>query len=98
MRTQPIYTGGFVRPTIFHGPLPRMTPQPLHVTMTIRKRIRARERRIAQVVEMQDALEDLELESQFEEGLLGPNAEGVFSPRSVFKEWGKSYHNYYHFT
>ena len=40
-------TGGFLRPTIFNGPLPRIKPQPLGLSMMIHNRLRARERRQA---------------------------------------------------
>ncbi|KAF9528710.1 hypothetical protein CPB83DRAFT_309370 [Crepidotus variabilis] len=95
MRTQPIYTGGFIRPTMFHGPLPRMKPQPEHISMTIRNRIRAREKRITRQAEMQHALRDLELEREFEEGLLreaNGNLVSLFSPDQVFNEWTRPIH------
>ena len=90
MRTRPIYTGGFVRPTIYHGPLPRMKPQPEHVSMLIKKRKRARERQISLKAQLLEDLNDLRLESKFEEGLRKLNRvdfPAFFSPGQVFEEW-----------
>ena len=90
MRTRPIYTGGFVRPTIYHGPLPRMKPQPEHVSMLIKKRMRARERRLNMKTQLLEDLNDLHLERKFEEGLRKLNKVDVpafFSPSQAFEEW-----------
>ncbi|KAJ3510369.1 hypothetical protein NLJ89_g4713 [Agrocybe chaxingu] len=68
-RTQPIWTGGFLRPTLFHGPLPRMYPQPKPIAMIVRKRILSREKRFKTRAVLEGDLEDLKLEGKFEEGL-----------------------------
>ena len=88
MRTLPIYTGGFVRPTIYHGPLPRIKPQSEHVSMLIKKRMRARERRLSLKTQLLDDLNDLRLESKFEEGLRKLNTVDLpsfFFARSSFR-------------
>lgn len=94
MRTRPIYTGGFLRPTMYHGPLPRMKPQPEHISMVIKKRIRARDKRLQFKARLLEDLNDLKLESQFEEGLknlTNLNFGTNFSSRDVFDEWGISF-------
>jgi hypothetical protein len=44
LRARPIVTG-FFRPSLFNGPLPRLKPQPLHISMMIARRRRNREER-----------------------------------------------------
>jgi len=92
MRTRPIYTGGFVRPTLFHGPLPRMKPQPEHISMIIKNRIRSREKRLQFKAALLEDLNDLALESRFEEGLkemTNLQFTTFFSPGYVLDEWGR---------
>ncbi len=93
MRTQPIYTGGFLRPTIYHGPFPRMKPQPEHISMLIKNRIRARERRLRFKAQLQEDLHDLRVESEFEEGLRRStkhNFPTFFSSGGTLAEWSQS--------
>lgn len=93
MRTQPIYTGGFLRPTLYHGPLPRMKPQPEHISMLIKNRIRARERRLKLKAKFQEDMDNLRFESEFEEGLRSTTKKDfpkIFSPSHIFAEWGRS--------
>jgi hypothetical protein len=42
---KPRLTGGYLRPTLFNPPLPRLKPQPEGLSMMIHKRLRVRERR-----------------------------------------------------
>jgi len=44
--TRKPYLAGYLRPTHFNPPLPRLKPQPLSITLTIKKRIAARARRL----------------------------------------------------
>ena len=93
MRTQPIYTGAFLRPTIFHGPLPRMKPQPEHISMLIKSRLRARERRLRFKAQLQEDLNDLRVESEFEEGLrrtTKQNFPTIFSSGETLAQWSQS--------
>ncbi|CAD6570455.1 MAG: hypothetical protein CYPHOPRED_003947 [Cyphobasidiales sp. Tagirdzhanova-0007] len=45
---QPIVTPGLIYPSLNNPPLPRLKPQPLHITMPIVKRQEARDKRIIQ--------------------------------------------------
>jgi hypothetical protein len=66
-----------------------MKPQPEHISMVIKKRIKARERRLQFKARLLEDLNDLTLESQFEEGLRNlTNSESIFSPKDVLDEWG----------
>lgn len=69
LRNRPMLTGGFLRPTLFNKPLPRLKPQPLAITLMIAKRRSARERRMAKMDRLQEELNDLKVEGQFEDGL-----------------------------
>ncbi|EAL22159.1 hypothetical protein CNBC2970 [Cryptococcus deneoformans B-3501A] len=42
----PRLTGGYLRPTLFNPPLPRLKPQPIGLSMMIHNRLRKRERRM----------------------------------------------------
>ena len=44
--TRKPYLAGYLRPTHFNSPLPRLKPQPLSITLMIKKRIAARARRL----------------------------------------------------
>jgi hypothetical protein len=68
-RNRPIFTGGFIRPTLNHVPLPRMKPQPPAISGMIVKRIIARRRRQERTAQFENDLEDLTLEERFEGGL-----------------------------
>ncbi|TFK39489.1 hypothetical protein BDQ12DRAFT_57975 [Crucibulum laeve] len=69
LRNRPILTGGYLLPSLSNGPLPRMKPQPLNVTLMILDRRRAREKRIARQGRFKEMLRDLRIEREFEEGL-----------------------------
>ncbi|RPD62662.1 hypothetical protein L226DRAFT_458933 [Lentinus tigrinus ALCF2SS1-7] len=69
MRTRPIMTGAYLRPSLFNGPLPRLVPQPLHITGMITYRRKARERRMARHEILQEDLALLNLENHFERSL-----------------------------
>ncbi|KAI0667748.1 hypothetical protein C8Q78DRAFT_320913 [Trametes maxima] len=69
MRTRPIMTGGYQKPTYYHGPLPRLKPQPIHITGMITWRRRARRRRLALHEILQEHGMLLEAERKFEDSL-----------------------------
>lgn len=62
----PIMTGRFLRPTILNGPLPRLAHQPLHISMMISSRRKARERRMVEHRQLKDKLELIQQEYPFE--------------------------------
>ena len=68
-----------------------MKPQPEHISLLIRKRIKARERRILFKVRLLEDLNDLTLESHFEEGLKNStnlDFPTFFSSKDVLDQWG----------
>ncbi|TDL17204.1 hypothetical protein BD410DRAFT_730238, partial [Rickenella mellea] len=69
LKRRPVLTGAFLRPSYFNGPLPRMKPQPQHITLMIKRRRIARERRGEKNVLLHDWHEDLVLEGKFEKSL-----------------------------
>src|SRR5258708_11602226 len=96
MRTRPYLTGGYLRPSYFNRPLPRMRNQPTDITMMISKRIKARARRQTTMSYCKGIKEDLRLECWFEARLrdefakssLGNSWEPVFGD---IKSWRKLY-------
>ncbi|KAL1950426.1 hypothetical protein VTO73DRAFT_5550 [Trametes versicolor] len=90
LRTRPVLTGAFLKPTILHGPLPRMRPQPLHVTGMIVWRRKARERRLAKQEQLQEQMKYLDAESEFERNLArGSNAASFEGAFDVYGDsWG----------
>ncbi|KAH8112251.1 hypothetical protein DFH11DRAFT_1706665 [Phellopilus nigrolimitatus] len=96
LRHRPILTGAYLRPTFFNGPLPRMKPQPVHISMMIRRRRLARERRGEKYAELVEHRDDIYRESTFEEALSGAalgSDEQEFLPVFDEKEWVKSIEN-----
>jgi hypothetical protein len=82
-----------MRPTLYHGPLPRMKPQPIHVTGMIVSRKKAREKRMERQRKLLEDINVLQIERDFEVGLVAesPNPaefEAVFSG-NAYKEWGE---------
>lgn len=70
LRRRPIFKGSFIRPTMDNKLLPRLIPQPAHITgMILRRRI-ARERRWEQRDILKSWTQDLRYESLFEYALL----------------------------
>ncbi|KAF8334247.1 uncharacterized protein EI90DRAFT_2970660 [Cantharellus anzutake] len=66
MRRRPHLTGGYLRPSFYNRPLPRMRNQPVDVTMMISKRVKARARRQVAFESIQSTKEDVRLECSFE--------------------------------
>ncbi|KAI0822051.1 hypothetical protein BC628DRAFT_1328315 [Trametes gibbosa] len=69
IRTRPVLTGACHKPTVFNGPLPRLRPQPLHITGMIVWRRKARMRRMARQDDLQEMTSFLEAERTFESQL-----------------------------
>src|SRR5712671_5393348 len=63
-----------MKPTIFHGPLPRLKPQPDHISGMIHKRRVARMRRVERQRALSSQIQDLRVEAKFE-GNLAANGE-----------------------
>lgn len=63
-------TGGYLKPSILNPPLPRLKPQPLHISMMMfRRRVRF-ERMAQKYIRLKQDQEDLSMEAEFEEALL----------------------------
>ncbi|KAG8951688.1 hypothetical protein FRC04_005709 [Tulasnella sp. 424] len=69
LRNRPILTGGILRPSKSNKPLPRMKPQPIHVSMMIRRRRDARQRRLDRSEGYKEWKDYLSDERDFEERL-----------------------------
>ncbi|KAG2134109.1 hypothetical protein DEU56DRAFT_913777 [Suillus clintonianus] len=70
LRNRPIFKGSFIRPSFDNKLLPRLIPQPAHITgMIVRRRI-ARDRRWQQRETLKSWAHDLRYESLFEYALL----------------------------
>lgn len=69
MQHRPIVTGGYIRASFYNKPLPRMRPQPLHITMMLKERRLARDRRGTLYSNLEEWLYDLRAEARFEEDL-----------------------------
>ncbi|CAL1712700.1 unnamed protein product [Somion occarium] len=66
LRNRPILTGSYLRPTLYNPPLPRLKPQPIHVTGMIVWRKKARMRRFSLRELLWDWRDDLQRENKFE--------------------------------
>ncbi len=86
MRTRPIMTGAYLRPTIYNGPLPRLTPQPAHITGMITWRRKARVRRMAKFDVYQEYTRLLGTEIQFERELAQAAAQDGIPMQRVYTD------------
>ena len=68
LRNRPIVTG-YQRPTFFNRALPRLKPQPAHISMMIFKRRKQREQRLELFSELKEHLDDVRREATFEKML-----------------------------
>lgn len=66
---RPIVTGALFRPSIYNGPLPRLNPQPTHISGMLHKRRKARSKRVDRQRALYSHLQDLSLEAEFEDQL-----------------------------
>ncbi|KIJ51286.1 hypothetical protein M422DRAFT_158593 [Sphaerobolus stellatus SS14] len=69
LKNRPILTGSILRPTLYNPPLPRMKPQPIHISAMIYSRRKARERRMALQDELSWNVKQLHAEHKFEANL-----------------------------
>ena len=93
MRHRPIMTGAYHKPSLFNKPLPRLSPQPVHITGMISARRKARANRIARQELLQENLALLESERKFEMRLAKNSADvGVLSElvySDAYAQWRK---------
>lgn len=68
--------GSFLRPTIYNPPLPRLTPQPLAISMIIQKRIKSHALRIAKYRAAKETRDDMREEVNFWRRLSGAEGTG----------------------
>ncbi|KZT26048.1 hypothetical protein NEOLEDRAFT_1162439 [Neolentinus lepideus HHB14362 ss-1] len=66
LRNRPIMTGSFIRPSHYNKPLPRLKPQPIHITGMIVRRKHARFMRTEKVAVYSDYRRLLKEEEMFE--------------------------------
>ncbi|KAG6821305.1 hypothetical protein H0H93_000166 [Arthromyces matolae] len=86
LSNRPIMTGGYLRPSYWNPPLPRLKPQPVHITGMIRNRRIARERRMLTIIDIQETIQALKIEATLEEEAAkfhrnahGANVEAVYA-------------------
>jgi len=73
--SRPIVTGALFKPSISNGPLPRLNPQPAHISGMIHKRRVARAKRVDRQRALLSQVHDLRHESQFEDSLAAAGAQ-----------------------
>lgn len=66
MRNRSILTGSYLRPSPSNGPLPRLKPQPAHISCMIHKRRKAREARLERGAQIAEWRKYLKGEAHFE--------------------------------
>ncbi|KAI6026009.1 hypothetical protein EDC04DRAFT_3116499 [Pisolithus marmoratus] len=71
VRTRRIHKGSFIRQSLYNKLLPRIIPQPEHIGGMIRRRRRARERRLGTKDELRGWMDDLKRECRFELAAVG---------------------------
>ncbi|KAG8880891.1 hypothetical protein FRB98_004695 [Tulasnella sp. 332] len=74
LRNRPIMTGGLMRPSVLNPPLPRLKPQPIHITMMMRRRRDVRENRFVRARVNTEWKQDLLAERSFEAMLEEPSS------------------------
>ncbi|KAI0260680.1 hypothetical protein BC834DRAFT_534795 [Gloeopeniophorella convolvens] len=75
--SRPIVTGGFFKPSIYNGPLPRLKPQPAHISGMIHKRRLGRAKHVAQQRRLSSRRADMEAEAGFEDALMAAGSRFV---------------------
>ncbi|KAI6145213.1 hypothetical protein BKA82DRAFT_4171063 [Pisolithus tinctorius] len=83
-RAHRIHKGSFIRQSLYNKLLPRVTPQPEHIGGMIRRRRKARERRLEVKDELRGWMDDLKRECRFELAAVG---------RGHYKREGEYYGN-----
>ncbi|KAH8814507.1 hypothetical protein DL96DRAFT_1623971 [Flagelloscypha sp. PMI_526] len=86
MARRPILTGSFIQSSLFHGPLPRMKPQPQHIHNIINARRAKREERLELFRDVSDMQEDIRIEAAFEQGLARVAKKEKLEFNSVFAD------------
>lgn len=89
-RKRPWLTGGFIRPSYFNKPLPRLKPQPVNISGMLRFRRAARERRHLLMEEMDELRRDIHREQELELGALELNPGAQMDPiysGNASKQW-----------
>jgi hypothetical protein len=92
MRNRPIVTGALMRPSLYNPPLPRLKPQPVHISAMIWNRRRVRDLRLEKQELWTSWRDDLRRESIFEANLTRKVQEDGMSFERVFddvKEWSE---------
>ncbi|KAH9057484.1 hypothetical protein EDB87DRAFT_1565130 [Lactarius vividus] len=85
---RPIVTGALFKPSLHNGPLPRLKPQPDHISGMLHKRRVARVKRIKRQRVLFSQVEDLRIEAQFEDKLAKTGASFVRSFSAPYlAEW-----------
>ncbi|KAJ3717316.1 hypothetical protein DFJ43DRAFT_1099789 [Lentinula guzmanii] len=69
LRNRPILTGGFVHPTPFHPPFPRMKPQPVAISRIIASRMKQRDRRFMKMEELTQMRDMVRKEQYMEQAI-----------------------------
>ncbi|KAF9002935.1 hypothetical protein BDQ17DRAFT_510015 [Cyathus striatus] len=69
LASRPILTGGYMRPTLFLPPLPRMKPQPKAISAMYRHRVRKHEANFVILHAMHDLISHITEEAKFEYSL-----------------------------
>ena len=79
-------TGGYLKPSLFNGPLPRLVPQPMHISGMITSRKKARERRLYNLDAFTEDMKLIYHECKFEEMLAGRTAVDGASFERIFAD------------
>ncbi|TFK59820.1 hypothetical protein BDN72DRAFT_780216 [Pluteus cervinus] len=90
LRWRPIMTGGYLRASIFNKPLPRLRPQPVHISMMISKRRWAKERQAGRLAQLHEDITLINSEMEFEKGLkqmAGGKFQSPFFGEETKHEW-----------
>ncbi|KAG8969200.1 hypothetical protein FRC03_004153 [Tulasnella sp. 419] len=87
LKRRPILTGGYLRPSTSNKPLPRMKPQPVHVSMMIRKRRKKRAARFTRLAVHLEWLRYLRYEHTFEKILQKKVGSHNFTPEFDGGDW-----------
>jgi protocatechuate 3,4-dioxygenase beta subunit len=83
-------TGSSIRPSLYNRPLPRLTPQPEHISLMIFKRRKARQRRGAHYADLRSMRDDVRREVQFEASLTAIADQPFERAFDSAEDWGTS--------
>ncbi|KAJ4485582.1 hypothetical protein J3R30DRAFT_3654997 [Lentinula aciculospora] len=90
LKNRPIFTGGFVHPTAFHPPFPRMKPQPMAISRIIASRMKQRDRRFLKMEELTRMRDMIRKEQHMEQEIIreARRTGDYFEPVYEGKDWG----------